>query len=54
MLKILIGLLWLLENTRGLLLNQFSIEEIESKEFFLKGPDFIDQTVNNVHRAIAS
>ena len=42
-----IGLLWHLEKNpnvfRGLLSNQFSIEEIESKVFFLKGLDFINQ-----------
>jgi hypothetical protein len=46
------GLLWHLEEKtnvfRGFLLNQFSIEEIESKEFFLKGLDFIIQAVTDI------
>ena len=38
------------EWVRRLLLDQFSIEEIESKEFFLKGLDFINQAVTDIEK----
>ena len=44
--------MWYLEKKtnvfRGLLLNKFSIAEIESKEFFLKGLDFINIDIDIV------